>query len=70
LDPGVKYYWTVVPYDGSSRGICTNSVRSFRLNTPPTLDPVGLQEISTGEEFKMLLSSTDEDIEDKTGLKF
>ncbi|MGA1848471.1 MAG: putative Ig domain-containing protein, partial [Thermoplasmatota archaeon] len=55
LKTGKTYYWTVAPYDGCSLGICSSSVRSFRLNNPPTMKDVEFQELKAGTELKLLL---------------
>ncbi|MGA1820800.1 MAG: Ig domain-containing protein, partial [Thermoplasmatota archaeon] len=70
LEAGVKYYWTVIPNDGSSFGTCSNGVRSFRVNSPPEVRSIGLQEIKAGVPFKLIVSGSDIDAEDKTDLKY
>ncbi|MGA1848947.1 MAG: Ig domain-containing protein, partial [Thermoplasmatota archaeon] len=46
---------------GCSLGICSSSVRSFRLNNPPTMKDVEFQELKAGTELKLLLKGSDED---------
>jgi hypothetical protein len=70
LEPGKVYYWTVIPSDGSSMGVCSNGVFSFRLNSPPTLSSIGLQEGQVGVQFKLLLQGSDGDQEDQIDLVY
>ncbi|MGA1793891.1 MAG: putative Ig domain-containing protein [Thermoplasmatota archaeon] len=70
LEAGTKYYWTVIPYDGSSFGKCSSGVSSFRVNSPPEVRSIGLQEIKAGVPFKLVISGSDADAEDKTNLRY
>jgi hypothetical protein len=68
LEPGRTYYWTVIPFDGGTYGICQNGVRSFRLNSAPSVDPIDFQVGETGSEFRLLVHASDPDVEDISGL--
>lgn len=70
LDPGVTYYWTVIPYDGGSYGTCTSGVYSFRLNSVPEIDSVEFQYAQTGDTFRLLLMGSDSDSDDQSNLKY
>jgi hypothetical protein len=68
LEPGKKYYWTVIPSDGGSFGTCSSGVFSFVLNTPPKLPSVELQEAFVGEQFKLSVKASDADAGDLSNL--
>lgn len=70
LDPGMTYYWTVIPFDGGSFGRCNSGVHSFRLNSVPKISPVDFQTAKTGETFRMLVQGSDDDSDDQSGLRY
>ncbi len=70
LDPGKTYFWTVIPNDGCSNGLCTSGVISFRVNYKPTFKTIEDQKISAGTNFKFKISCTDQDSEDLPNLRY
>ncbi len=70
LDPGKTYFWTVIPNDGCSNGLCTSGVMSFRVNYKPTFKIIEDQKISAGTNFKFKISCTDQDMEDLPNLRY
>ncbi len=70
LDPGKTYFWTVIPNDGCSDGLCTSGVMSFRVNYKPTFKTIEDQKISAGTNFKFKISCTDQDTEDIPNLRY
>jgi len=70
LEQGKTYYWTVIPFDSSSYGTCSDNIRSFRLNSPPLFKDVEGQQIKANHEFRMIMKVTDNDPEDKGNLRF
>lgn len=61
LDQGKTYYWTVIPKDIFSIGICFNGVLSFTVNTIPHFDEIPLQSVYAGEEFRLHLNGSDKE---------
>ncbi len=70
LDPGKTYFWTVIPNDGCSDGLCTSGVMSFRVNYKPTFKTIEDQKISAVTNFKFKISCTDQDSEDLSNLRY
>ncbi|MFW3146219.1 MAG: putative Ig domain-containing protein [Thermoplasmatota archaeon] len=70
LEQGKVFYWTVVPNDGGSLGEAVNGVFSFKVNSPPSIAPIDLQEVVVGEDFRLLVKGSDEDFDDSVGLTF
>jgi hypothetical protein len=71
LVPNATYYWTAVPSDGSSDGICENGVFSFTvINHPPTLMPPTDQRVKAGKAFRCQLQAGDADVGDEANLTF
>ncbi|MGA1821190.1 MAG: putative Ig domain-containing protein [Thermoplasmatota archaeon] len=56
---GVTYYWTVMVSDGISTGICSSGIRSFYVNSPPTLDPISNVKVTAGEQVTIDLNGSD-----------
>jgi len=59
VEPGKTYYWTVIPKDVFSSGICTNDVFSFSVNIPPTIQDFTVPEAKVGVEFRLTLMGSD-----------
>jgi hypothetical protein len=59
VEIGKTYYWTVVPKDIYSTGICTNDVFSFVVNIPPTIQQFSIPDAKVGEEFRLTLRGSD-----------
>jgi hypothetical protein len=70
LTQGKTYYWTVIPSDGSSHGSCSNKVRSFKLNSPPSLKEMEVVRTKAGKEVMFFLKAMDNDPEDRTSFRF
>ncbi len=70
LTTGKTYFWTVIPFDGASYGQCQNNIFSFIVNSPPIVDTVGVKKVELGQKFELLISVTDQDEADRTGLRF
>jgi hypothetical protein len=70
LEPGKKYYWTVIPNDGGSDGTCSSGVFSFTLNKPPKLPTIELQQAFVGEQFKLSVKAGDDDQGDLSNLVY
>ncbi|MCU0798920.1 MAG: putative Ig domain-containing protein [Candidatus Thermoplasmatota archaeon] len=70
LATGKTYFWTVIPFDGASYGQCQNNIFSFIVNSPPVVDTVGVKKVEVGQKFELLISVTDQDEADRTGLRF
>ena len=66
LDQGEVYYWTVIPSDIYSTGICSDGVQSFTVNTIPKLDILH-QWVYVGEEFRLQLEGTDPEVVTESG---
>jgi hypothetical protein len=59
VEIGMTYYWTVIPKDNFSSGICTNDVFSFSVNIPPSIQEFSIAEAKIGVEFRLALSGSD-----------
>ncbi len=70
LEPGMTYYWTVIPNDGCSLGTCKGGILSFKVNYKPTFETIEDQKISAGTNFKFKVSCTDQDTEDLSNLRY
>jgi len=70
LAQGKTYYWTVIPSDGSTQGSCSNKVRSFKLNSPPSLKEMEVVRTKAGKEVMFFLKAMDNDPEDRTRFRF
>jgi hypothetical protein len=70
LDPGILYYWMVMPFDGGTFGTCSSGVLSFKINWKPTVDVIQPQEAKTGKEFSLKIPGSDQDQEDTGNLIF
>jgi predicted transcriptional regulator len=70
LDVGSIYYWTVIPFDGFSRGTCPDGIFSFRINSPPFISEIPAQKVTVGKEFKIKVEATDENIADSENFVF
>ncbi|MCK5774031.1 MAG: FG-GAP repeat protein, partial [Thermoplasmata archaeon] len=67
IEQGKTYYWTVIPRDIFSSGICTNDLFSFTVNTPPSIQELIVPEAKIGEEFRLDLMGSDQNSD---GLEF
>lgn len=67
---GSIYFWTVIPFDGGSYGICESNVFSFIINNPPSIMSIPDQKIETGSEFKIRIEVADDDTEDQISFRF
>jgi len=76
FDPGITYYWTVIPSDAYSKGVCQSGLFSFTVantivpNKPPTVTPVTAQTSSSGQTFKYKIKVTDPDPWDSTNITY
>jgi hypothetical protein len=59
VEQGKTYYWTVIPKDIYSSGMCTNGVFSFSVNVPPSIQEFSIPEAKIGIEFRLSLSGSD-----------
>jgi hypothetical protein len=70
LEQGTKYFWTVQPGDGFSRGTCLNGIFSFKVNSKPTVQSIDKQEAESGKEFTYKVIASDDDKEDQMKLTY
>jgi hypothetical protein len=70
LSPGDTIHWTVVPRTEKTTGKCIDRIRAFRINNPPTIQPVENRSVEAGEELRLSLTGFDEDEEDRDDLEF
>lgn len=59
VERGKTYYWTVIPIDLFSSGICSSDVFSFVVNIPPSLQEFNVQKAKVGTEFRLNLAGSD-----------
>jgi hypothetical protein len=59
LERGKIYYWTVIPKDIYSPGICTNDIFSFSVNIPPSIQDFNVPVAYVREEFRLNLIGSD-----------
>ncbi|MBN1539409.1 MAG: FG-GAP repeat protein [Candidatus Thermoplasmatota archaeon] len=59
VERGKIYYWTVIPKDIFSSGICTNDVFSFSVNIPPSIQEFSVPKGKVGVEFRLSLMGSD-----------
>lgn len=70
LDPGEKYYWTVIPNDGATFGTCVSGIYSFNVNYKPTFNNIEDHKVPAGTDFKYKITCTDQDEEDIPNLRY
>ncbi|MFO8050335.1 MAG: putative Ig domain-containing protein [Thermoplasmatota archaeon] len=70
LEWGRVYYWTVIPFDHCTFGICEDGIMTFKVNNPPIISKIPDQEVETGREFTYKVRVADEDQEDMTHLMY
>ncbi len=66
LDCGKTYFWTVIPCDGCSLGVCIDGFMKFYVNTPPEFLPMPGQTAIVRERFVYQPQWTDGDEGDMT----
>jgi hypothetical protein len=66
--PGKKYFWTVIPTDGTDTGTCLNGTFSFtvsataKVNHAPTIaPPTKVPGATTGKNYKLTVAGADQD---------
>ncbi|MGA1820649.1 MAG: hypothetical protein ACMUHU_06540, partial [Thermoplasmatota archaeon] len=59
VEKGKTYYWTVIPKDIYTSGICTNDVFSFSVNIPPSIQEFSIPKAKVGVEFRLNLIGSD-----------
>ncbi len=66
--PGKKYYWTVIPSDGTDTGTCLNGTFNFtvsataKVNHAPTIaPPFKVPGATTGKNYKLTVAGADQD---------
>jgi hypothetical protein len=70
LVPGTTYYWTVVPFDGTDFGSCSNGPFQFKvsesapINHAPTIVQIEDKKVQVGKALKLTLSAQDQDVGD------
>jgi hypothetical protein len=67
LVPGTVYYWTVIPFDGTDEGTCSNGIFQFTVSTsapinhPPTINALKDQKVTVKKELKVAVKASDPD---------
>jgi len=59
VEMGKTYYWTVIPKDAFSSGICINDIFSFTVNIPPSIKEFTVPVVYVGDEFRVNLMGLD-----------
>jgi len=59
VEMGKTYYWTVIPKDIFSSGICINDIFSFTVNIPPSIKEFTIPVVNVGNEFRVNLMGLD-----------
>ncbi len=70
LEIGETYFWTVIPKDSHSQGLCNSGVFKFHVNTPPMINNPGNRILDVGKEMNFVISGSDQDPMDSNSLIF
>ncbi len=70
LEKGKTYYWTVIPFDQCTFGVCNDNMGSFTVNNVPSINNIPQQKVNAGSSFRFKVAGTDSDGDDIGNLFF